>query len=330
MNNDEFAFFNQQLAVMLRDGIPLEGALKQLSTGMAVGTLRSEIQELEADLTRGTPLPDAVRRRSLPALYVRMLEIGARTNNLPGVLTLMADHFHRANTLWNRLKGLMLYPIIVIIVSLGLTLLVSMAFTKFLTGFFDKLAAPAALPLGTVWIPPVVLGLAAIVCVWAVTNPTMRGRLRWRLPAFREASLAEFASAVALMLKSGTPLPDALALAEQIEAGTSAGPAITRWRAMITQGKGKPSQWSDLGRPFPPLFLWLLQGSGEDVAAGFMKAAEVYQDRASYRIELALFGALPVSILLIGQMVFWQAAPLLQSLIRLMNMLGDTTGGGHD
>ena len=30
MKNDEFAFFNQQLAAMLRDGIPLEGALRRV------------------------------------------------------------------------------------------------------------------------------------------------------------------------------------------------------------------------------------------------------------------------------------------------------------
>ena len=30
MKLDEFAFFNQQLAAMLRDGIPLEGALQRL------------------------------------------------------------------------------------------------------------------------------------------------------------------------------------------------------------------------------------------------------------------------------------------------------------
>jgi type II secretory pathway component PulF len=37
MNYDEFAFFNQQLAAMLREGIPLEGALKQLCAGMRGG-----------------------------------------------------------------------------------------------------------------------------------------------------------------------------------------------------------------------------------------------------------------------------------------------------
>src|SRR5581483_4515536 len=47
MKHDEFAFFNQQLAAMLRDGIPLEGALKQLSADMNRGSLRAEIQALE-------------------------------------------------------------------------------------------------------------------------------------------------------------------------------------------------------------------------------------------------------------------------------------------
>src|SRR5438045_9572353 len=50
MNYDEFAFFNQQLAAMLREGIPLEGALKQLCQGMRAGPLRVEIDLLEADL----------------------------------------------------------------------------------------------------------------------------------------------------------------------------------------------------------------------------------------------------------------------------------------
>ena len=47
MNYDEFAFFNQQLAAMLREGIPLEGALKQLCAGMRSGALRVEIAHVQ-------------------------------------------------------------------------------------------------------------------------------------------------------------------------------------------------------------------------------------------------------------------------------------------
>ncbi len=329
MRNDEFGFFNQQLAAMLREGIPLEGALKQLCLGMRVSPLRSELEQLEEDLRRGSPLKEALARRKLPAFYVRMVEIGTRSNDLPAMLTLLADYFHRANALWTRLKGLMVYPVIVIVVSLGLTLLVSITFGKFLARFFDQIAPTPPILLAGVWMPPLLMALLAIFVAAAFLNPTWRARLRWRLPAFREASLSQIASAIALMLRSGVTLAEALALSEAIEGSSPAGQTLALWRGQVESGQGKPSQWTAPNRSFPPLFLWLVRQSGEDVAGGFQKAAEVYHERANYRIEMLLYGALPVSILLLGQMVLWQAAPLFRSLIWMMNLLGDAGGSGN-
>ena len=328
MNYDEFAFFNQQLAAMLREGIPLEGALKQLCAGMHSGPLRTEVQLLEADLARGTPLKEALTRRALPDLYRQMVEIGARSNDLPGVLSLLADHYQRANAVWTRLKGLMVYPLLVILVSLGLTLLISLNFSRFASEFAQELQPQARLAIPSIWTPPIVLALAALFVLAAVSIPSWRARLRWRLPAFREASLAQLASAMALMLKNGTTLPEALAMAEALESATPAGQALARWRHLVEAGQGKPAEWTGDSRPFPPLFLWLVQKGGENVAAGFQKAAEIYQARAAYRIELVLYGALPVSVLLLAQMVLWQAIPLLRSLIWFMDMLGGVGGGG--
>src|SRR5438552_19060347 len=131
---------------------------------MRGGALRAEIQLLEADLSHGPPLKDALARRALPPFYTRMVEIGARSNDLPGVLTLLADHYHRANALWTRLKGLMVYPLLVLLVSLALTLFISMAFSRFLAGFaaqpagFNDQAMPnSAMALASIWMPPLVL-----------------------------------------------------------------------------------------------------------------------------------------------------------------------------
>lgn len=325
MNYDEFAFFNRQLAVMLRDGIPLEGALTQLCAGMKAGPLRFEMERLEEDLARGTPFKEALARRQLPGLYRRMLEIGARSNDLPGVLTLLADHYQRANTLWNRLKGLLVYPIIVTLVSLGLTTLLSVVFGHFLSHFFARERLPN-LMLVSMWAPPILLAAAAILGLVVVSTRSWRARLRWRLPAFREASLSQLASAMALMLRNGTTLPEALLLAETLEAGSPAGVALGEWRRRVEAGEGKPEQWPTWIPPFPRMFLWLVRKGGEDPAAGFQKAAEVYHTRASYRIELALYGALPVSILLLGLMVFWQVAPLFRGLTVMMNWLGGWGG----
>src|SRR5260221_256832 len=127
---------------MLREGIPLEGALKQLCAGMSVGPLRAELQQLESDLARGTPIKDALACRALPPLYTRMIEVGVRSNDLPGTLTMLADYYHRANAQWTRLKGLMVYPVIVVVVALGLTVVASLVMTRFMKGFFDQIMAP--------------------------------------------------------------------------------------------------------------------------------------------------------------------------------------------
>ena len=327
MNYDELAFFNQQLAAMLRDGIPLEGALKQLSDGMKIGPLRNEMTQLENDLARGTPLSDAITRRTLPEFYVRMVAVGARNNDLPGTLTLLADYYQRANATWNRLKGLMVYPFLVLLVSLGLTILVSLLARNFLaTTRIDWMRTPPYL-YAAVWVPPLLVALLLIAGLAIMNVPRWRAWARWRFPAFRDASLAQLASAMALMLKSGTPFPEALAFASSIESGSPAASALAEWRSLVEGGQGKPTQWPRSLAPFPPMFLWLVRKGGEDLGAGFQKAAEIYQSRASYKIELALYGALPISVLLLGQMVIWQVMPVFQTLIWMMNMLGSDTGG---
>jgi type II secretory pathway component PulF len=326
MNYDELAFFNQQLAAMLRDGIPLEGALKQLCSGMKAGPLRHEMTQLENDLAQGTPLNEAVTRRALPEFYVRMVSVGAHSNDLPGVLTLLADYYQRANTVWNRLKGLMVYPFLVLLVSLGLTLIVSMLARRFVLSASVEWVQTPPLFLSAIWLPPLLMGALLFAGVAVVSIPALRNRVRWRLPGFRETSLAQLASALALMLKSGTPLPEALAFAETLESDSPAAGALRQWRSLVQGGQGSPAQWPQSLCPFPPMFLWLVRKGGEDLGAGFQKAAEIYRARASYKIELLLYGALPISVLLLGQMVIWQVAPVFRTLIWMMNMLGSDMG----
>ena len=125
MKYDEFAFFNQQLAAMLRDGIPLEGALKRLCEEMRTGKLRDELQALETDLARGTPMADALKPRQLPELYKRMILVGVKSGGLPGALTMLADYFQRQNDVWTRLKSMMTYPLIVMFAAFLISVLIT-------------------------------------------------------------------------------------------------------------------------------------------------------------------------------------------------------------
>ena len=304
MKNDEFSFFNQQLAAMVRDGIPLESALRRLCADMRQSPLRSELEKLEADLAKGMPLREAAAARQLPDLYRQMLEVGAQSNNLPAVLTMLADHYQRRHVVWTRLKGLMVYPVIVLIGSFLLSCFLAFVceqarslggFSSFRSGSIYHFDCSTV-----IWLSPFLIGLAAAIICVAVAMPGVRCVLRWRLPAFREASLAQLASALALMLKSGVPLDKALGLMEQLERGTPAGMEISRWRERLASGRGNFSEMAEGGRIFPPLFVWTVAQSHEDLPAGFQRASEIYQARASYRTELLLYSALPCSVLASG------------------------------
>ena len=331
MNHDEFAFFNQQLAAMLRAGIPLEGALKQLCAGMKTGTLRAEMRALEADLATGIPLKEALARRRLPEFYARMIEIGACGNDLPGVLTLLADHYQRLHNLGARLKRLMVYPMTVLIAAFLLSCFLGYLLGTLVWPNLESIAARAAPPAVKValWLTPVLLGGAVGAALIVLAAPIARRALRWRVPAFKESSLAQVASAMSLMLRSGVPLDQALALVERLEQGTRAGSELALWRQRLASGQGKFSDLAPPGRAFPAMFIWLVGRCGDDLAGGFQRAAEIYQARARYQAELFLYSALPCSVLALGVMIITQMQPVFHTLVQFMNMIGDN-GGGKD
>jgi type IV pilus assembly protein PilC len=325
MKYDEFSFFNQQLAAMLRDGIPLEGALQRLCQDMRHGQLRNELQALEADLARGTPIADALKPRQLPELYKSMILVGVKSGDLPGALTMLADYFQRQSNLWARLKGLMVYPLIVLTCTFLLSCFLSYLLSAFIWNNLSSLVNNSVPTISAaLWMSPVFIGLALTIFLISILVSSLREKLRWRLPAFHEASLARVASAMGLMLKNGVPLDVALTLVEQLEQGTCAAEEIACWRQHLASGQGKFSELASPGRAFPPLFIWTVAQSGEDLTSGFQRAAELYQGRAAYRTELLLYSALPCSILALATMIIAQIQPIFTTLMAFIhNLSGD-------
>ncbi|MGA2221490.1 MAG: type II secretion system F family protein [Verrucomicrobiia bacterium] len=329
MNLDEFAFFNQQLAAMLRTGIPLESALGQLCASMRRGELRDELEKLRADLANGTPFQQALAARKLPPFYVQMLTIGAKSNDLPGVLTLVADYYQSANLIWTRLKGLMVYPAIVLVASLALSILLAGLFggmlgvlPKIFSDVFDQWVLPAALtefsmratPIG-LWLPVVVLAVLCVAVGVVTALPRLQSRLRWRLPGFREASLWQVASAMEIMLKGGCSLDDTIGLMAHLERDSAVAGDLAQWRARLASGHGDFAGMAAPTKRFPPLFIWLVASARSDLASGLKRAAEIYHARAEYRTEILLQAALPVSVLVLGALIFIQVYTLIQAVL---------------
>ena len=337
MKYDEFAFFNQQLAAMLRDGIPLEGALRRLCQEMRRGSLRDELSALEADLAKGAPMADALAPRQLPELYKRMILVGVKSGDLPGALTMLADYFQRQNDVWTRLKSMMTYPLIVMFVAFLISTLLAFVWTHVIGPSMENvfggmgIRMPAATlfafdTLQAIWIFPVVLGILFLLAVAILILPGLRGKFLWRLPAFKEATVSRVAASLALLLKNGVNLPDAIGLVEQLETSTAAIADLKQWRGKLAAGTAKFSEVATGNRLIPPLFVWVVASAGEDLTAGFNRAAEIYHSRAIYRTEVALYSVLPIASLFLGAVVLSQASLVISMFLPLIAMLNNMSG----
>jgi len=334
MKNDEFAFFNQQLATMLRDGIPLEGALHRLCEDMRRGKLRDELQALEADLSRGTPMAEALKPRQLPELYKRMVLIGVKSGDLPGALTMLADYFQRQNDIWTRLKSMMTYPLIVMFVGFVVSALIAClwsfvigpSFRGVFSGMGFKLPGATMFALETmqvVWVFPVVLGVLFLIAVAVIFQPAVRGRFLWRLPAFKEATISRVASAITLLLKNGVNFPEAVGLVEELEGPNATAEDLKWWKGKLAGGATKFSEIATGNKVFPPMFTWIVASAGEDLVAGLNRAAEIYHSRAVYRTEVALFSVLPIASLFLGAIVISQAFFLISMFLPMISMVSN-------
>ncbi len=321
MKLDEFAFVNQQLAGMLRAGIPLEGALRRTCETLQAGALRVELGQLEAELKRGTPLGQALAARQLPEFYTRMLEIGARGQDLPSLLTLLADYYQRVHLTWVRLKGLIFYPAVVLGVSFAVSLLVAVIFSEFGRemqstlstmggGTVSGVPSTWALVQAGLWLPVSMIGLLAAMILLVAFVPRWREQAKWRLPGFREARLSNLASAMAVLLQNGASPGEAVGLVNQLEAGSPAGADVAHWRERMADGRTRFEDIAAGGVVVPPLFVWLVAASGENWIEGFRHAADVYFERAVQRAELVLYAVLPVSVVALGCLIVLQLMPM--------------------
>jgi len=183
-----------------------------------------------------------------------------------------------------------------------------------------------ALPLlQNSWVFPLLFVFPLIIVLVMWLSPSLRQRIFDLLPAFREARLAQTAGAAALLLKSGSTLPDALGLLADFQPQGRLRDELAAWKRNIAAGVKRFSSIASGSRYVPPLFIWLVDSSGEDIRAGFGQAAEIYEARSAARSEILLYAALPVSVLAVGAVVMLQGYLVATSylvFIDLLNNLG--------
>ena len=295
----EVAVFTRQFAAMIDAGLPIVQCLSILGEQTQNKTFRRKLLAIRKDVEGGTTLAEALKKhpKIFDDLYVNMVEAGEMGGALHTILNRIAVFIEKANKLKGKVKGAMIYPssivgVAVIVVSI-LMIFVIPVFAELYGSMGKGLPAPTqiAINISNVFVAywylifGSMIGVAVAISLYYKT-PAGRmhiDRIMLRMPIIgdllRKVAVARFSQNMSILLSSGVPILDGLAITARTAGNKVIEKAIMESRVSISQGRTVADPLRE-SKVFPPMVCQMVAvgetTGGLDVM--LKKVAELYED----------------------------------------------------
>lgn len=155
----EFLVFNQELATLLKAGMPLVQSLDLLKQRVDSPVLKRVLEDVHERVRAGTALSDAFAAHGslLPSVYTASLLAGERSGSLDTVLRRFVDYSKIIATVKRKTLSALVYPAILISLSIILVMIIVLAVVPAFEDFY--LTFGAELP----WVTQVIVGMSNLL-----------------------------------------------------------------------------------------------------------------------------------------------------------------------
>jgi len=118
----DLALITRQLATLIQAALPVEEALKAVARQASKAKVRGIALALRAKVNEGFTLASALAEfpNAFPDLYRATVAAGEHSGHLDLVLEQLADYTESSSETQRKVKGAMVYPVILLIFSLGI------------------------------------------------------------------------------------------------------------------------------------------------------------------------------------------------------------------
>lgn len=155
VGNEDVTNFTRQMSTMITAGLPITDALNllQMQSSQQFSVVVSSIL---ADVGAGVGLSDAMVKfpRVFSKVYIALVRAGEAAGVLEKILNRLADNMEKNREFGSKVKGAMIYPVIVLLGMIGVMIVMMVAVVPKLTTLYGEFGAD--LPLAT----RVVVGLS--------------------------------------------------------------------------------------------------------------------------------------------------------------------------
>lgn len=232
----QISIFCKQFATLLKAGVPVASGLDILYRQTENKKFKSALEDVYTEVQKGSQVSTAIRNhpKVFPSLMVNMVESGEMSGNLDNIMERLAIHYEKDAKINSRIKGAMIYPIALSVISVVVVIFLITVILPTFTGMFTssgtELPLPTRILLGIsdfirdYWY--IVIGAVGLLIF--VVNRYLNssvGRyqfdaLKFKLPVVKGSMdkivTARFTRTLGSLLRSGIPLIDALELAGSV------------------------------------------------------------------------------------------------------------------
>jgi general secretion pathway protein F len=337
----DLALLSQQLARLLRAGLPLDRALEIEASLAADQRCAAAVRQTLARVRDGAGLAEAMaaEQRSFPEAYVSMVRAGEEGAALPAVLSRLGEFLARAEANRQRVVSALIYPaILVAAAALSVTLVLTVVLPQFEPFFAEagaRLPASARLLmaigswLGAFWwAVPLTLGVVALGLRQALLLPrvaTARDRLVLRLPLIgllvRRFEIGRFARTLGALLANGVAAPRALALSGAAIGNKIIAGAVETVATRFIEGEGLSAPLARSGE-FPALAIQLIRTGEETGRLDEMlnEIAETFEEEAERTVERLIALLVPVITIAMGMVIAAIIATVMSAMISINDL----------
>jgi type II secretory pathway component PulF len=339
----ELATYTQQLANLIRSGMPLTVALNSMTHLASKGISAEVSKQLKQDVMEGRSLSDAMAKQRIvfSDLYINMVRAGEQSGALVEVLQRLATHYERFAEVQSKFTSALIYPAVV--ASVGVVIMfffMTVMLPKFMS-IFEGLNVP--LPMATQmlvgagnifknywWL--MLLVLLCIAMVFKRYQSSDRGRRaidHWKMNApvigkvMRLNLFGQFARTLSTLLHNGVPVLTALKITEEIMPNRILKEAIAKTREEVTDGKtiAQPLARSKI---FPQLMIDLLK-IGEDtgdVPGALQNVADTYENELNIALRVMTNLIEPAMIIVMACGVGFLLFSVLSAMFSITSTIG--------
>ncbi|HEY1064062.1 MAG TPA: type II secretion system F family protein [Candidatus Saccharimonadales bacterium] len=325
--------FSRQLSTLINAGLPLVQSLRTVADQTQSKPLKTVITTIIADVEAGSALSKALEKhpKVFNQIYISLVAAGETSGTLDKALERLAQQQEKDAEIMGKVKGAMVYPIIVLLVMVGVVGFMIVKVLPQVEVLYEGMP-DAELPLVTRvllsvshalisywWIALVLAVVAAIfTSKWARTVAgkrtvdTLKMRAWPIAPLFMKLYMARFARTGATLIASGVPLLQVLEITAAAINNVNIGDSINRAAEKVRGGKALSETLK--GDPnFLPLVPDMLRigeqsGAMEDM---MVKTATYYEREVDEQIKSISTIIEPVLMVVLGVFAFIIVAAVL-------------------